>query len=169
MKHLTKHFILIFLSAICFFAQAQKAPIKLGNVAKEDVEMKVYSLDENADAVVLCDYGYSEFVYNMQSGWENHLKRICRIKILNDDGYDWATESVVLYHDGKLKESLSQLKGFTYNLENGKRQIHMYSNKENIFFTFLRHTKNVYYKKNNVKDFISYKNICEKSILADLA
>lgn len=48
------------------------------------------------------------------------MKRICRIKIFNDNGYDWATESVLLYDDNNLEESVSQIKGFTYTLENGK-------------------------------------------------
>ena len=104
----------------CFFSYAQKAPIKLGDVPKQEIEMKEYTPDPDANAVILCDYGYSEILYNMQSGWENHLKRICRIKILNDDGYNWATEEVMLYHDGNVKESISQIKGFTYNIDKGK-------------------------------------------------
>ncbi len=111
-------FILLLISSLSF---AEKPPIKLGNVSKEEVEMTVYEANPDADAVVLCDYGVLSFTYNVNEGqWENNLKRICRIKIFNDDGYKWATEQVSLYDDNKIEQSISQIKGYTYTIENGK-------------------------------------------------
>ncbi len=122
--------ILFFISSFLF---AQKPPIKLGDVSKSDIEMKVYEPDPSADAVVLCDYGYLTFKYNVQEGqWENSLKRTCRIKILNDDGYKWATEKISLYDNNKTEQSISGIKGFSYNIENGKIQKTKLS-KDNIF------------------------------------
>jgi hypothetical protein len=110
--------ILLFLS---FNVLAQKPPIKLGDVSAEEVEMKVYEQDPDADAVVLCDYGYLSFSFDMNKGqWENQLQRICRIKIFNDDGYKWATQQVSLYDDNDTEQSIAQIKGYTYNMENGK-------------------------------------------------
>lgn len=106
---------------VSFYTIAQKPPIKLGEVSKADVEMKEYALNPDADAVILCDYGYHSFQYNMSEGqWEHSLKRICRIKIFNDDGFDWAEESISLYDNNNVEESISVIKGYTYNIENGK-------------------------------------------------
>ncbi len=121
MKNYLKTAALIAFLTICIDSYADKPPIKLGNVSKQEIEMETYEADPDADAVVLCDYGYLTFSFNTTEGqWENHLKRICRIKIFNDNGYDWATESVLLYDDNNFEESVSQIKGFTYTLEDGK-------------------------------------------------
>ena len=114
-------------------ALANKPPIKLGSVSKAEVEMKEYAPEPDADAVVLCDYGVRTFNFNMSLGqWEHNLKRVCRIKIFNDDGFDWAEEKILLYDDNDLTESISNIKGFTYNLENGK-VVKTKMSKENIF------------------------------------
>jgi len=119
MKTLSK--LIAILLFVSFNSFAQKPPIKLGDVSKADVEMKNYALDPDAEAVVLCDYGYRSFRYNMSNGeWEHDLKRICRIKIFTDEGYNWAEESVLLYDNNNIEEKISQIKGYTYNLENGK-------------------------------------------------
>lgn len=128
---------------ICSFSFAQKPPIKLGDVSKSDIEMKIYEPDQSADAVVLCDYGYLSFKYNITEGqWENTLKRICRIKILNNDGYKWATERISLYDNNKIEQSISGIKGFSYNIENGKIQKTKLS-KDNIFIE----KSSTYYKR----------------------
>ncbi len=123
MKALVRTITLILFLSIGAYSFAGKPPIKLGDVSKQDIEMTVYDADPNADAVILCDYGYLTFSYNIKEGqWENQLKRICRIKILNDDGYEWATEQISLYDDNNTEQSISGIKGFTYNIENGKVQ-----------------------------------------------
>lgn len=121
MKNYLKTTALIAILTICIDSYADKPPIKLGAVSKQEIEMKTYEADPDADAVVLCDYATLSFNFDTnERQWENSLKRICRIKIFNDDGYKWATESVLLYDDNNLEESISQIKGFTYTLENGK-------------------------------------------------
>lgn len=121
MKNLITPITLLIFLSICLNSLAQKPPIKLGNISNEEIEMITYDANPDADAVVLCDYGTLSFNFNTTEGqWENSLKRICRIKIFNDDGYKWATESVLLYDDNKLEQSISQIKGFTYTMENGK-------------------------------------------------
>lgn len=133
MKNSFKSFIIVGILSISFNSYADKAPIKLGEVSKKDVEMTVYDKDPDADAVVLCDYGVLTFDYSVSEGqWKNHLKRVCRIKIFNDDGYKWATEKISLYDDNKVEQSISQIKGYTYNLENGKIQKSKLS-KDDIF------------------------------------
>lgn len=121
MKNLIISITVLAILSFCFTSFAEKPPIKLGDVSREEIEMTSYQADPDANAVVLCDYATLIFDFNTTNWqWENRLKRICRIKIFNDDGYKWATESVLLYDNNKLEESISQIKGFTHTLEDGK-------------------------------------------------
>lgn len=100
---------------------AQKPPIKLGDISMEEITMKNYDNDTSADAVVLCDFGISKIEYdNTNSDFQITTDRICRIKIFNDNAFKWASESVHLFNDMNTKEVIYGIKGFTYNLENGK-------------------------------------------------
>jgi len=133
MKFLNYQFLAFLLIFTPFFLHAEKPPIKLGDVSNEELKMEQYDLDPEAEAVILCDYGYRTWTFNTGEGeWKHELNRICRIKIFNDDGYDWATESVALYDNGDIKEDLFKLKGYTYNLENGK-VVKTKLDKDNIF------------------------------------
>ncbi len=85
---------------------AQKAPIKFGEVSMEELQMSSCYLDSTAPAVVLCDFGY--FRSNSLT-----FTRTMRIKILKKEGYEWANMS--FRTDWK-----STVKGITTNLENGK-------------------------------------------------
>lgn len=133
MKPLLNSIFFTLLFIVCTSVLAQKPPIKLGEVPKEDIEMTEYVLDPDAEAVILCDYGYLSFKFNSTEWqWERQLKRVCRIKILNDDGYKWAEESIGLYDNNNIEENISNIKGYTYNLENGKVQKQKLD-KKNIF------------------------------------
>lgn len=121
MNTLSKSIAVFALTFCSIIVNAQKPPIKLGDVPNEDVILKEYAPDPDADALILCDYGYLDFSYDLNEGeWVNTLNRICRIKIFNDDGYQWATQQISLYDDNKTEQSISQIKGYTYNMENGK-------------------------------------------------
>lgn len=103
------------------FAQ-EKSPYKFGKVTIQDLQKKIYSIDSNANAVVLSDVGSSEIVGN-NKGWFSLLyKRSTRVHILNKNGYDAANVEISLYKDGNLEEELANLKAVTYNLENGAVQ-----------------------------------------------
>ncbi len=68
--------------------------------------MKVCSIDSTAPAVILCDYGYF-------NGNTFTFTRLLRIKILSKEGYDWANRTFTTF-------SKSNIRGITYNLEDGK-------------------------------------------------
>jgi len=110
----------VLFTALSFYSFAQKAPIKFGDVSIENLKMTRYEKDTSAAAVVLADYGQTEFSYQESKGWQLLFERIVRIKILNKSGYQWADFSVPLYRNGSNKEKLTGLKGVTYNVENGK-------------------------------------------------
>jgi hypothetical protein len=112
---------------------ADKSPIKLGNISEEELRMTYYPSDSTADAVILCDYGTTKIQINRsEGGFQVVYDKICRIKIFNNNGYDWATGSIRLYNDATVKEDISSLKGYTYNMDNGKIQKEKLS-KQSIF------------------------------------
>ena len=109
--------LLIFFS---WLSQAQKPPIKFGDIPMDQLEMIRYEKDSSAAAVVLADYGQSTMEYSQSDGFVLQFERLTRIKILTKDGLDYANFSIPLYHSGSSNEKLSGLKAVTYNLENGK-------------------------------------------------
>lgn len=99
---------------------AQKAPIKFGDVPIEQIQMKTYTQDSSASAVILADYGETTIEYNDNSGFQLVFERTTRIKILTKDGLQWGDFSIPLYKDNDASEKISGVKGVTYNLEDGK-------------------------------------------------
>lgn len=112
----------VFATTFCFTVTAQDTPIKYGKIDISDLQMKVYPKDTSAEAVVLGDIGRAYFEYSQTEGFQVVYERVRRVKILKKSGYDWATVKVPLYisKNNNGKEDLYDLKGFTYNLENGQ-------------------------------------------------
>jgi hypothetical protein len=94
-------------------------PIKFGKPDLKDFDAKNFVADSAAEAVVLCDYGSSRFVY-IDGDFRIVFDRITRIKILKKSGYDRATVKIPLYHKNGNEEKLSKPRGFTYNMVNGQ-------------------------------------------------
>ena len=125
----------VFSITFSFSLTAQNAPIKYGKIEIADLQMKVYPKDTAAEAVILGDVSRAYFNYDDSNDrffvvYERHR----RIKILKKSGYDWATVKVSLYKssNGRGEESLYDLKGATYNVENGQIQKEKLD-KESIF------------------------------------
>jgi hypothetical protein len=112
--------LLLGIAMSCLTANAQKAPIKFGDIPMEDMKMTVYPKDSSAEAVVLADYGLSSVEYVSSDGFQIAFERIRRIKILKKEGLKYAETSIPLWHSGEDEEKVSGLKLVTYNLENGK-------------------------------------------------
>jgi hypothetical protein len=85
---------------------AQKAPIKYGEVTKDDLLNNTYQLDTTAAAVILCDYGY----FNSS---QFKTTRTLRIKFLKPEGFSWANHAFNL-------DVNAAIRGITYNLEGDK-------------------------------------------------
>lgn len=115
-------FILLIVSILAInLSMAQKPPMKFGKINIENLKMTNYEKDSSASALILCDFGDAKLEYNKTAaGFQLVFQKHTRIKILNKDGYNWANGEVQLYHQGSDTEKLSQLKGITYNLEDGK-------------------------------------------------
>lgn len=114
-------FLLLCLTLSFRIAQAQKPPIKFGDIPLEDLKMTRFEKDSSASAVVLADYGESNIEYDKtEEQFVLKFERIQRIKILTKDGLEYANFIIPLYHSGDNNERISGLKAITYNLENGK-------------------------------------------------
>ncbi len=129
-----KTLIIILLSGSAFIRQTdvngQKPDIKFGRIEPLDLEMKVYERDSNAHAVILGDYGRTIFNYfdtkvtsqteNQAKGFQIIFNRFFRIKIFDNNAFQWADFEIPLYHTASGKEVISKLNAFTYNLVDGK-------------------------------------------------
>ena len=96
---------------------------KFGKVSKAELSEKVHPLDSSANAAVLYKKETINFYYTDYDGFMQEREIHERIKIYNKEGYDYATERIYLYQGGSAKnETTSNIKGYTYNLENNKIQ-----------------------------------------------
>ena len=100
---------------------AQKIPpskYKFGNITIEDFAPKIYSIDSNAQAVVLFDKGVATYESD-NADWFNvvyvyHKK----IRILHKNQFDLATIEVPLYKGNNMEDKIDRIEATTYNLEN---------------------------------------------------
>ena len=73
--------------------------------------------------MVLCDYGHTTIVSDDGDRRQLRFAHTTRIKILTSAGLDWGTVEVRLAQDpGNRTERLTDVRGFTYNLVQGKVQ-----------------------------------------------
>ncbi|UII33884.1 DUF3857 domain-containing protein [Fulvivirga ulvae] len=103
-----------------YVTNAQKVPVKFGKIDPSEFSKNQEQFPE-AEAIVLADFGSTEFVYANDKGWQYRFDRVVRIKILSKEGYDYANISIPFYEgSGGSKEKIAGLKGATYNLVDGK-------------------------------------------------
>ena len=148
--------VLLFPAFILLQAQ-DKMNIKYGKVSPEDFTTKVYSIDSNANAVILADVGSTEIVGNNKGWFSLEFQHFKRIHILNKNGYDAANIEIELYTSGNDEERIDNLKAVTYNLEDGKVKETKLDTKSGVF-------KDVISKNWVVKKF-TFPNIKEGSII----
>jgi hypothetical protein len=125
---------ILVLTLLCLtiYCQAQKTETyKFKPVSLADVQKRIYSIDSNANAVVLADIG--ETVADVKTvGAEvrayTETKRHRRVHILKRAAYSPGSDEATYIVDGKI-----EVKGATYNEENGKL-VEYKLGKENIFY-----------------------------------
>jgi len=113
----------IILIAICsmnfIFVEAQKHQfLEVPKFNDADLSRQKSALDENAPAEIL----YKSLHFSIDNSSGNLVKKaFYRIKIYDKDkAEDWLNLEIPLYQaSGSEQESLSKMKAFTYNLENG--------------------------------------------------
>ena len=115
--------ILLMLLSLCAAkpaaAQKNAPPIKYGAITEKDFTIG-QPLDSGTAAVVIADIGSSSFDGNSKGWFSLVFKHFTRVKILNKNGFSAADVVIPLYIRGTAEERVSDLKGHTYNLENGQ-------------------------------------------------
>jgi len=94
---------------------------KFGKVSKAELEQKISLGNNEVNAEVLYKSQTVRYDFNKEKGFSQVNTFHERIKIYNKEGYDLATKKVRLYDKTNANsENLTQLKGYTYQLVNGK-------------------------------------------------
>ena len=116
-----KHFLsIIILSFICLNS-INSQDYKFGEVSKLELQEKKYPMDSAANAAILYRYENVRFEFSQNNGFTQIKEVIMKIKIYNKEGLDWANEKIYLYKGNSgSDETIKGIKGFTYNLKNGK-------------------------------------------------
>ena len=115
-----KLFLNICFTLLLVSTTAEAQDYKFGKVSKSELEEKFYSKDSTANASYLYKFRRSYFEYNGNTGFRLVTEIHERIKIYNQEGFEYATKKVWLYKGKNAKESISNFKAYTYNLVNGK-------------------------------------------------
>jgi transglutaminase-like putative cysteine protease len=154
-----KRELLVFLCLLALNKQGvaqEKAPAKFGKISPSDFKT-FYSIDSNANAVIIADVGSTEIVGNLKGSFSLEFKCYRRAQILGKNGYDIGDVSIILYTNGNAEEELINLKAVTYNLENGKVLETKLENKSGVFKDKLN--------KTHVSRKFTFPNIKEGSII----
>ncbi len=97
------------------------ADIKFGKITAADFDLSGESFDPSASALIISDVGSTRFEGNDCSGFDMIYSRRRRIKILNKNGFDIASYVISVRVNQRNENQLdkTEIKGCTYNLENG--------------------------------------------------
>lgn len=108
--------VLTFAATIVF---SQNFTKQYGKIGKDEIELKSYALDKDAEAVVLFDMAESYFIRNDNS-FDVVFERTTRIKILSEAGIKWAEVEIPFYQEGEIYEKVTDVEAVAYNFENGQ-------------------------------------------------
>ncbi|MEO5997569.1 MAG: hypothetical protein ABIN89_12605 [Chitinophagaceae bacterium] len=95
---------IIFLLPWSISSAQDKPPLKFGKISPEDFDLSKNHFDTSVSAVVISDIGISSFEGNSKGWFTLLFKRQKRVKILNHNGFEAATEDVLLYSKGQNVE-----------------------------------------------------------------
>ena len=112
--------VLVILITLCFSITAFSQDYKFGKVSKNELQETSYPPDSSANAAYLYKYRKTFYEYLQGQGFSLVTEIHERIKIYNQEGFEYATKSVHLYKSGSADEEFHGLKGYTYNLVDGK-------------------------------------------------
>ena len=112
----------LIVSCLSCISLAQDFSHEFGNVSTKELQLKRYEKDTIAQAVILYDIGKSYFSQTNNS-FDLIFEKKTRIKILNKAGLDNAEILIRYYKGTDNEEKILEIKGNTYNLENGEVKI----------------------------------------------
>ena len=117
---------LILLVTAISFSQKNKSS-KIGNISLDELKMTRYSKDTTANAVVLNEH--ANYYLDEDKDYKKTTDYYFKIKIINKDGANKATIKIPFYG----KESVSKVKGITYNLSEQGSIIKNHLTKPEVF------------------------------------
>lgn len=129
-----KTFTVLFCLSICISLTAQN--YDFGKISKDELKENFYPLDSSANAAYLFKYRKTYFEYIQGQGFQLNTDIHERIKIYNQEGFDYATKEINLYKSGSAREEFRGLKAYTYNL-NGEKIVETKLKKDGVFKTEL--------------------------------
>ncbi|MDO7173050.1 DUF3857 domain-containing protein [Mariniflexile sp. AS56] len=176
--------VITLLLSVCFCMTTFAQNFNFGKVSKEELEEKFNPLDSSANATYLYKYRKTFFEYRPEKGFELVTEIHERVKIYNQEGFDYATKTVNLGKRGSDDEEFSSLKAYTYNLVEGKieedkigrdgvfeSELHKYANQVKFTMPNIKSGSVVEYKYSvtspfvsNIDDFVFQHNIPVKQI-----
>ena len=112
--------IVTILLSLCISLNALAQDYKFGKVSKEELEEAYNPLDSSASATYLYKYRKTHFVYSEDKGFQLVTEIHERIKIYNQEGFEYATKVISLYKNRSDQEEVGNMKAYTYNLVSGK-------------------------------------------------
>ncbi len=112
--------IIVLLICFCFSISAYTQDYKFGKISKEELQEKYNPLDSTANATYLYKNRKTSFEYIQGDGFHQVTEVHERIKIYNQEGFDYASKSIYLYKSGGVNEKFTGLKAYTYNIINEK-------------------------------------------------
>lgn len=104
---------------LCIFSAASAQTYKFGKVSKSELQEKSNPQYPEATATVLYREHQTYYEYKQGVGFTLYTEVFERVKIYNQEGFEWATKSINTYNSGSDREEITSVKGTTYNLENG--------------------------------------------------
>ena len=147
---------------LCFVIPASSQEVKevkFGKIDKNDLLVKSYPIDTNANAFVLYEKGEVSFVPNNNGFFAIQYNIFKRIHILKKAGYGMANVEVPLYYSNGADERCDNIKAVTYNLENNQVVESNLDNKSVFLEKIDFHNQLKKFTKPNVKEgsIIDYK------------
>lgn len=110
-----------FLACAIMQAEAQELTVntKFGKPTTEELELTEYQPEPDAAALVLSD-SRTVYFHESQDDFHKFIEQKVRIKILKQEGTDYANVELRYYDSNSRRDFVSKVQATAYNMENGK-------------------------------------------------
>ncbi len=105
---------------VLFTSQVQSQNYKFGKVSKLEVMQKEHPIKKDANAAILYRHQKVHYDLDKHNGFTLVTEVHERVKIYNKEGFERATKKINQYIGSSDEEEVSRLKGYTYNIIDGK-------------------------------------------------
>jgi hypothetical protein len=105
---------------LIFILSVQAQEVKFGKISDQELSEKSYDKDSTASAAYLFKKRESYYTYSRVQGLLLVTEIHERLKIYDKKGFNYASKTINLYKNRSADESVSTIKGYTYNRVSGK-------------------------------------------------